>query len=297
MRANPLELSGLDGSDGFVINGIEPFERSGYSVCSAGDVNGDGFDDLIIGALYADVGTDTRAGESYVVFGQSGGFGASLELSSLNGSNGFVINGIDLDDFSGRSVSGAGDVNGDGFSDLIIGASHADPNAKLQSGESYVVFGRGGGFGSSLELSDLDGSEGFVINGIDARDDSGRSVSGAGDVNGDGFDDLIIGAEDADPGDNGNAGESYVIFGGNFTGTIVLPTVLTIALNINGEFELQFIGVSGVEYTVEYSIDLENWNPVTSFKGTANSEYIVDDGAVGQPKRFYRVRGASGGQE
>jgi hypothetical protein len=74
-----------------------------------------------------------------VVFGSSS-FGSSLDLSSLNGSNGFVINGIDLGDYSGRSVSNAGDVNGDGIDDLIIGAYGADPNGNY-SGESYVVYG------------------------------------------------------------------------------------------------------------------------------------------------------------
>jgi len=76
-----------------------------------------------------------------VVFGNDGGFPASLELSSLDGTNGFVLNGIDEDDFSGFSVSGTGDVNGDGIDDLIIGARGADPFGE-SAGESYVVFGR-----------------------------------------------------------------------------------------------------------------------------------------------------------
>ncbi len=72
----------------------------------------------------------------------AGPFGASFELSSLNGANGFVCNGIDLDDLSGSSVSGAGDVNGDGIDDLIIGAAGADPNWQFKAGETYIIFGR-----------------------------------------------------------------------------------------------------------------------------------------------------------
>ena len=89
-------------------------------------------------------------------------------------------------------MSGAGDINGDGLADLIIGAEDAAPNGKDRAGESYVVFGRSGGFEAALELSALDGTNGFVINGIDERDRSGLAVSSAGDVNGDGLDDLII---------------------------------------------------------------------------------------------------------
>jgi hypothetical protein len=145
------------------------------------------------------------------VFGKDTGFGAQIELSALDGTDGFVLNGINAEDNSGASVSGAGDVNGDGFDDVIIGARGADPNGSF-SGESYVVFGKDTGFSAQIELSALDGTDGFVLEGIDGGDESGRSVSGAGDVNGDGVDDLVIGALLADP--NGSAsGESYVVFG------------------------------------------------------------------------------------
>ena len=104
-------------------------------------------------------------------------FGASLDLSTLNGSNGFTLNGIDASDWSGYSVSGAGDINGDGIDDLIIGAYRADPNGDNEAGESYVVFGQdtvnGPGFGANLDLSTLNGSNGFTLNGIDANDLSG----------------------------------------------------------------------------------------------------------------------------
>ncbi len=141
---------------------------------------------------------------------------AVFELADLDGTNGFVLNGIDEEDRSswsdesGVSVSSAGDVNGDGFDDIIIGAWYADPNGRENAGESYVVFGNPGGFAASFDLADLDGSNGFVLNGIWQWDRSGLSVSSAGDVNGDGFDDLIIGAFGAVPSSGRSvAGESY----------------------------------------------------------------------------------------
>ena len=203
-------LSTLDGTNGFILTGIDSGDFAGSSVSNAGDVNGDGFDDLIIGAFRADQPGGTEHGETYVVFGRSGGFASSIALSTLDGTTGFVLTGIDGGDQSGRSVSSAGDVNGDGFDDLIIGAAAADQTGGNNQGESYVLFGRSGGFASSIALSTLDGTTGFVLTGIDGSDQSGFSVSGAGDVNGDGFDDLIIGAIGAVA---PRRGESYVVFG------------------------------------------------------------------------------------
>ena len=222
--ASEIELSELDGGDGFVINGIDPDiidpefrdginrgDHSGSSVAGAGDVNGDGFDDLIIGAYGGDGNGFQDAGETYVIFGNASGFDASLELSELDGSNGFVINGVDDLDLSGRSVSSAGDVNGDGIDDLLIGAFFADPHGS-QSGETYVVFGTTAGFDASFDLNALDGNNGFVMNGLFRVDQSGFSVSFAGDVNGDGIGDVIIGAANADP-TGVSSGQSYVVFG------------------------------------------------------------------------------------
>ena len=123
-------------------------------------------------------------------------------------------------------VSSAGDVNGDGYDDLIIGAFRADPNGNDNAGETYVIYGGASapGTGGVLDLSDLDGSNGFTLIGIDAGDLSGTSVSSAGDVNGDGYDDLIIGAEGADPNGDSGAGETYIVYGGA-TGTESLTPV------------------------------------------------------------------------
>ena len=204
-----VELSDIElGSGGFVINGVSADDYSGRSVSAAGDVNGDGFDDLIVGAPYDDP-NGSRSGASFVVFGKTDG--TKVELSDVEaGSGGFVINGVSADNWSGHSVSAAGDVNGDGFDDLIVGAPHDDPNGSY-SGASFVVFGKTDG--TKVELSDVEaGNGGFVINGAAVFRQAGFSVSSAGDVNGDGFDDLIVGAWGDNP--NGDSsGASFVVFG------------------------------------------------------------------------------------
>ncbi|MCX7298916.1 MAG: integrin alpha, partial [Rhodobacterales bacterium] len=175
-----FELSSLNGTNGFQISGAAAYDGCGISVSAAGDVNGDGFDDIIIGAYGADPNGNYNSGASYVVFGKAGGFDANLNLSTLDGTNGFRISGEAGADYSGFSVSAAGDVNGDGVDDIIVGARGADPNGSA-SGASYIIFGKAGGFDATLNLSTLNGTNGFQISGELAFDRSGISVSAAGD--------------------------------------------------------------------------------------------------------------------
>jgi hypothetical protein len=208
--ANPttsIDLGSLDGTNGSQIVGPQ---FTGFSVAAAGDVNGDGYADVIIGA-----GDFNDAKSAYVVFGGPGGLGASFDLSSLNGHNGFVIDSSDpsVAFGLGTTVSAAGDINGDGFADLIVSAPLSAANSDRNAGISYVVFGKSGGFAAAVDVSKLDGSDGFAILGAEADDLSGISVSRAGDFNGDGVDDLIVttGSNSIVPGTIG--GETYLIYG------------------------------------------------------------------------------------
>ncbi|MFP6743352.1 MAG: calcium-binding protein, partial [Alphaproteobacteria bacterium] len=180
------------------------------------DVNGDGFDDLIVGAPGVDAnGTD--AGASYIIFGGQS-LGGTVSLGDIGGAVlGLRIDGETQGDGFGNAVSAAGDMNADGIDDVVIGASWNDAGG-INSGAAYVVFGDTG-LGGVVSASDLaDGTQGFRLTGEYAGNRVGFSVSGAGDVDGDGFDNVIVGAYtngDALPG-----GGAYVVFGGNFTGAI-----------------------------------------------------------------------------
>ncbi|MGV8711864.1 MAG: beta strand repeat-containing protein [Nitrosomonas sp.] len=217
-----MNLSSLDGSNGFRVDGLDELDSLGNSVNTAGDINGDGFDDLIIGAALASP-NGSRSGTSYVIFGKAAGFSAKMDLTSLDGNNGFRVDGLNADDKLGCSVSSAGDINGDGFDDLIIGAYGADPIGGTfpSAGSSYMIFGRASGFSAALDLSNLDSSTGIRLDGAVIGDQSGTSVSGAGDVDGDGYDDLIIGAPELY-----SNGSSYIVFGSSdFGGGVLLQTI------------------------------------------------------------------------
>lgn len=186
-------------------------DSTGNSVSGAGDVNGDGLSDVLIGVPGEDDGT--RPGRIFVVFGRSDGVAPSLADVS-NGTGGFLLDGESAGDEAGRPVSGAGDVNGDGFSDFIVSALRAD-GAGESSGRVYVVFGRKDNFPLSL-LDVHRGDNGFVLEGADAGDSAGASIASAGDINGDGIADILVGASNVDSSGDA-AGRVYVVFGGDFS--------------------------------------------------------------------------------
>jgi hypothetical protein len=199
-----FDLAQLDGTDGFVVDGLAISPSASVACAAAGDFNGDGFDDFIVGLSTASP-NGKYAGSSFVVFGKSSGFDAKLDVAGLDETSGLRIDGADTFDGIGGTVAAAGDVNHDGFDDVIIGA--------MDSQSAYVVFGKASGFGDALNVADLDGSNGFQIDGSGVGLwGLGWSVQSAGDINADGFADVIVGAPTSQP--NGNqSGSSIVVFG------------------------------------------------------------------------------------
>jgi len=180
-----------DATPDLTLTGAAANDNFGFSVASAGDVNGDGFGDVIVGAWSNDTG-GTDAGRAYVYYG--GYFpDATPDLT---------LTGVAANDFFGYSVASAGDVNGDGFADVIVGAWANDAGG-ADAGRAYVYFG-----GPAA-----DATPDLALTGAAANDSFGYSVASAGDVNGDGFADLLVGAYGSDAG-GADAGRAYVYFGG-----------------------------------------------------------------------------------
>ena len=216
-----VDLAAFDASLGFIVISDIAGDGIGFSVSEAGDVNGDGFADIILGASRGDDG-GIDAGEAYVLFGTDQGFGSPsganrvVDLTNLSAAQGFIIQGDVAGGLAGSAVSGAGDVNGDGFDDVIVGALRGDV-AGNDAGEAYVVFGSDQTIGTNVggrqvvDLTTLSGTQGFVILGDQAGSLLGAGVSAAGDFNGDGFDDILVGASSSSG--SGAAPATFLIFG------------------------------------------------------------------------------------
>jgi hypothetical protein len=185
-RAYVYRGSALEpGSVSTEARGSEDGEALGYSVAAAGDVNGDGYGDLIVGGPGYDGGVANR-GTAIVLHGTDAGFGY-----------GWSVQGAEAEALLGAAVGGAGDVDGDGYDDVIVSAPLLDAGGVEDAGRVYVYGGSPGGVSNTPS---------WTADGTEVGEQFGYSVAGAGDVNGDGYADVIVGAVGYGSGESGEGG-------------------------------------------------------------------------------------------
>ncbi|MEX1366371.1 MAG: Ig-like domain-containing protein [Nannocystaceae bacterium] len=269
---------GALGSGGFTIDGTASFDEACAAIAGLGDVNGDGRADLGVG-VPNDEDDLLLQGRAYVVFGKSSSTPVLL-ADVAAGAGGFVVDGETTADFLGVAVAGPGDLDGDGYADLVLGSPNVDVPGLL-AGRGYAVFGKTNTV--PLPLVDLTARlGGFSLAAEAAQDQLGWAVGGAGDVDGDGFADLVISARRADPPAGIDAGRSYVVFGGNLSGS--LTALGDDAANV-------LVGGPGIDVMVAGAGDDE-------LHGEGGSDILYggagDDFIGVRSGQLFRVRGGSG---
>ncbi|MBL0272634.1 MAG: FG-GAP repeat protein [Chitinophagaceae bacterium] len=201
----PITVDPLSTTPATILNGISIGDQFGWSVASAGDVNRDGYSDMIVGAR----GVSTSTGAAYIFLGSSTGLSTSPAT---------ILNGLSINDFFGYSVASSGDVNGDGYSDVIVGS----PGVSTSTGAAYIFLGSSTGLSSSPAT---------ILNGLGTNNSFGSSVACTGDVNGDSYSDVIVGAQ----GVSTFTGAAYVYLGSN-TGLSSSPATILNGFGINNLF-------------------------------------------------------------
>jgi hypothetical protein len=196
-----IDLKDVAGKRGFVLSGAADI-GAGSSAATGFDLNDDGVDDLALS-------TTDPGRPGYIIFGQKGEKRRDIDLDRMSQRDGFALRGEFRVTRIGAHMAAGGDVNGDGVDDLLFGTADG-----VGLDIAYVVFGRGAVFPRILDMADFDGQDGFrIVMSRPGRDDRiGCSLVGAGDVNGDGVDDILISGDSSrDPDDRESS--AYLLFG------------------------------------------------------------------------------------
>ncbi|MFK7957805.1 MAG: hypothetical protein AB8B96_17030 [Lysobacterales bacterium] len=213
-RPQTLDLIGLESPAGFNLVGPRRFGSVGLTVNSAGDFNNDGIEDVFVAG-----DTEFTQGGRYLIYGQPTDQSSDILLANLNANR-----GVEIGDANNRSDLGTaashGDINGDGIDDLII--TDPGPNSSGGSGAAHVIFGTSEPLPPGFDPTTLNGTNGFTVAGVEGER-LGTYVSGNGDVNGDGIDDLLI--------DTQNTAELFVVFGRRDLFSAIQPTSTLVGNN------------------------------------------------------------------
>jgi hypothetical protein len=259
------------------ITGDSAGDNFGASVSGAGDVNGDGKSDILVGAPYDDDAA-SDAGSIFIFYGGMVSGTSPIVSGTASALTDVKILGDSLNDFFGYSASMAGDVNGDGKADIIVGAPYDDDGGD-GSGSVKII--------TDLATKDNPDSPNFQLNGDSASDTFGISVSGAGDVNGDGKDDVIVGATGDDDGGN-SSGSAFIFYGGIINGSATIKA----DVKLTGEADWNLFGnsVSGAG-----DVNGDGKDDVivsaTGYSGNSGAVYIFYGGVTsGAAASRYNVR-------
>ncbi|MDB4928362.1 MAG: type sorting protein [Myxococcaceae bacterium] len=219
--------AGLAGVAAVVLAGAAAHDRFGLSVASAGDVDGDGYGDLVVGSTPGPFSGSASPGTASVYRGSAGG----IVPTAIR-----VFTGVSAGDTLGGSVAGVGDVDGDGYADIAIGASEASPGG--HTGVGSVGLYRGSPTGTVAAPSPL-------LEGGARGERFGYSVSSAGDVDGDGYSDVVVGAVFGDPGSIEHAGLVRV-FRGGAAGLATVAAQTLAGPSVSAQFGNQVAGLGDV---------------------------------------------------
>ncbi len=224
-----VSATAFDASELVKFTGEAASDTAGRQVHIGGDVNGDGYDDILVAAPYDDTAAN-NAGAVHVIYG------SATQLTSIDLSESDVkIYGNSADDALGTQIAADGDINGDGYYDIVVSSSLEDTVA-TDAGAVYVIYGSDS-LGTSIAVS----AANVTIRGADEHDNTGSSFASSSDVNDDGYDDLIIGApQDDDSADN--AGAVYVIYGGTALSSTITAAAADVTLT--GESSGDTAGIS-----------------------------------------------------